>query len=48
MRYIVKISLDTVHRTNNKQEALNVVSSLFRKGHDDVYLYGGPLGSWRD
>jgi hypothetical protein len=48
MKYKIFIKQELVHKTNNIQEAFNVVSSLFRKGHDDVYFYGGTICSWRD
>ena len=47
MAYIIKIGQKTVFKTNNKKEALKVILDIFRKGHEDVYLYGGRLGSWR-
>jgi len=47
MLYKVKIGQKTVFKTNNLKEALKVISDIFRKGHEDVYLHGGRLGSWR-
>ena len=33
--------------SNNIKEAFKVIKDIFRKGHEDVYLYGGRIGSWR-
>ena len=43
----VKIEQKIVFKTKNLKEALKVVADIFRKGHDDVSLYGGRLGKWR-
>ena len=33
-------------RTNDKQQALAVVTKVFNKGHEDVYLHGGRIRKW--
>tara|TARA_Y100000296_G_scaffold65951_1_gene77795 strand:- start:47 stop:193 length:147 start_codon:yes stop_codon:yes gene_type:complete len=48
MRYAVKVKRKQVYKTDELKNALKVVAQLFRKGQDDVYLYGGKLGKWRD
>ena len=47
MVYTIKLGQKTVFKTNNIKEAFKVIKDIFRKGHEDVYLYGGRLGSWR-
>ena len=47
MTYTVKIGQRTVFKTNKLKEAFKVIKDVFRKGHTDVYLYGGRIGSWR-
>ena len=47
MLYTVKIGQKTVFKTNKLKDALKVISDIIRKGHEDVYLHGGRLGSWR-
>ena len=46
-KYHIKIKDKVVHRTDDMKKALRVISQVFRKGHEDVYLYGGRIGSWR-
>jgi len=46
-KYTIKIRQEIVHRTDNLQEALRAVTSLFNKGHEEISLHGGRLGSWR-
>lgn len=47
MMYRIKIGQQTVFKTNDLKEAFKVIKDIFNKGHEDVYLYGGRLGSWR-
>ena len=47
MMYTVKIKDKIVLKTNELQKALHVIAIIFQQGHDDVYLMGGRLGSWR-
>ncbi len=46
MKYSIKIRQNTIHRTNDLKQALKTISSLFKKGHTEVYLCGGRLGTW--
>ena len=46
MKYIIKVKQDTVYETNDLKKALSIITNLFKKGHADIYLYGGKLGSW--
>ena len=46
MKYTIKVRQDTVHKTNDLKQALKAIASLFQKGHTDIYLYGGRVGSW--
>ena len=46
-KYHIKIKNKVVHRTDNMKKALQVVVQIFRKGHEDVSLYGGKIGKWR-
>ena len=47
MLYTIKIGQQTVFKTNKLKEVFKVIKDIFNKGHEDVYLYGGRLGSWR-
>ncbi len=47
MGYKVFIGNEVVYRTEDLQNALKIISQIFRDGHTDVYLYGGKLGKWR-
>ena len=44
--YKILIGTEVVHRTNELQDALKIISKIFKDGHTDVYLYGGKLGYW--
>ena len=46
MMYYIKIKEEVVHRTDNKKEALKVITKIFNDGHEEVFLHGGRLGSW--
>ena len=46
MKYSIKIRQNTIHRTNDLKQSLKTISSLFKKGHTEVYLCGGRLGTW--
>ena len=46
MKYTIRVKQDTVHKTDDFKQALKAIASLFQKGHSDIYLYGGRLGSW--
>jgi hypothetical protein len=45
-KYHIKIKDELVHKTNNKKEALKVITKIFNDGHEEVSLHGGRLGSW--
>jgi hypothetical protein len=45
--YKIKIGDKIVFKTNDLKKALHVIVDIFSKGHDDVYLLGGRIGSWR-
>ena len=47
MNYTVKLKDKIVLKTNEKQEALHIIATIFKQGRDDVYLIGGKIGSWR-
>ena len=47
MVYTIKLGQKIVFKTNNKKEAFKVIKDIFSKGHTDVYLHGGRIGSWR-
>jgi hypothetical protein len=47
MMYRIKIGQKTVFKTNDLKKAFNIILDIFRKGHTDVYLHGGRIGSWR-
>ena len=47
MLYKIKIGDKIVFKTNDLKKALHVIVDIFSKGHDDVYLLGGRIGTWR-
>ena len=46
-KYHIKIKNKVVHRTDNMKKALQIVSQIFRDGHEEVSLHGGKIGKWR-
>jgi len=47
MKYKIYIGDRVALITEDLQNALKIISQIFRDGHTDVYLYGGKLGKWR-
>ena len=46
--YKIYIRNEVVLRTKDKKKALKTLAKVFRATpHDDIYLYGGRIGSWQ-
>jgi len=45
MLYKIYIKDMVVHKTTDKKKALRALSKIM-KNNNDVYLYGGKIGTW--
>ena len=45
-KFHIKIKNQVVYKTNDKKKALQIISKIFRDGHEDIYLHGGRMGKW--
>ena len=34
-------------KVRDKKEAFNVIKQLFSRGHSEIYMCGGKIGTWR-
>ena len=47
MKFVhVRVNDKCVARCHNMKDALKIVGSLFKKGHSDIYVYGGSISKW--
>ena len=45
-KYRIKVKDKVIHKTNDRKEALSVITKIFHNGHGEVFLYGGRIGKW--